>query len=314
MLEKLDKYTAIGLVNATRRRTRTTLGLAVLIALLVVAQTFGQSSVRPADVIDAVLGGRGGDNANGDFQFITPREGGFTFGDVMRVSIATQLSTLPIASASAGVLFQEDTSTGVLVPSRDGLGPIFSERAETIGKGRWYAAITRQQFQFANLESADATNFRALNPDGTPLSITGSGLQQPLFTSPITSGIRLDLRLDQNVGMVTYGLTRRLDVSATLTSIQTSMELQAFDGVIHSNADVGFGGGFGSPGTYGAARATRDGLGDTTLRVKGMLLKRTSATLSAGVDVRLPTGKALDFHGVGTIGAKPFVAISFSPG
>lgn len=352
---------SIPTARGARDRHLIALRRAVVVAILACSATSylpAQSSLRPAEVLEAALGQRPqigvstpvdpflgdiGSFANiitsSDFYQTLPQTTIQTdLLGPLNAGIATQLSTLPIASASSGVVYSEDKATGVLVPSRDSLGPIFSERPETIGRGRWYFAFTRQQFRFDNLEGADPTNFKALDEGGDPTFVSLSGVQQ--LTAPTTSGIHMDLRLDQNVALVTYGLTRRLDVSAVLTTIRSSVAVDAFDALIHNTGDPlpgseggcfcgqtysfadslnSFDGqdqwgleGFRLNGRYGSARATASGLGDTTIRVKAMLLKRQFANIAAGVDARVPTGKALDYHGVGAWGLKPFVAVSFN--
>ncbi len=70
----------------------------------------------------------------------------------LNVGIASQLSALPIASPASGVIFKEDPATGAMLPSSDSLGPILTERAETIGKKRFFMGFTRQQFRFDRIE------------------------------------------------------------------------------------------------------------------------------------------------------------------
>jgi Putative MetA-pathway of phenol degradation len=54
-----------------------------------------------------------------------------------------------------------------------------------------------------------------------------------------------------------------------------------------------------------------NGIGDITLRVKGIAWKGERAGLGLGVDIRLPTGDSLNFLGAGAAGFKPFVVWSY---
>ena len=252
------------------------------------------------------------------------------------IGIATQLSTLPIASPASGVIFREDVETGVVVPAAESLGTILTERAETIGKRRFYAGFTRQQFRFDRLEGRKLGSLTALDPGGVDTRILQDGARQT--TSPTTMGTQIDLRLDQNIVFVTYGLTNRFDVSAAMTWVNATASALAFDAQIHNTGDPfaqgtcwcaqtfdvnlsrqtfeqDFGrSGLVLPGIFGRARASSTGIGDTLLRFKGAVLQGERAALALGADVRLPTGDELDYHGAGAAGFKPFAAVSLHSG
>src|SRR5690242_18689932 len=49
-------------------------------------------------------------------------------------SVATELSNLPLPSPASGLRYAFDPAQGVYVPSVQSLGPILTERGETIGK------------------------------------------------------------------------------------------------------------------------------------------------------------------------------------
>ncbi len=66
-------------------------------------------------------------------------------------SIATALSVLPLASPASGVITKTDPVTGAELPSSISLGPIFTERAETIGKHKLYIGVSSQNFHFTSL-------------------------------------------------------------------------------------------------------------------------------------------------------------------
>lgn len=259
-------------------------------------------------------------------------------GDLMRpfnIGIATQLSVLPVASPASGVVFREDPATGAALPSSASLGPILTERAETIGKRRFYMGFTRQQFRFNKLEGNNLHSFRALDRGGSPTNVVQGTARQ--LTSPTTMDMNVDLKLDQNVAFFTYGLTSRLDASLGLTWVNSTVSAVASNAEIHNVGDPGAAGGtcwcaqtynvnqsrdtFGTDfgrsgfklnGPFGSARMTSTGIGDTLVRVKGTVLERPSAAFALGLDLRLPSGKAEDYHGSGSTGVKPFAALSLN--
>ena len=259
-----------------------------------------------------------------------------TLARPFNIGIATQLATLPIASPASGVIFKEDPSTGAALPAQQSLGPILTERAETIGKRRFFAAFTRQQFRFDKLEGQDIGNLRTLDPGGVSTRILQGGVRQS--TSPTTIGTQIKLGIDQNIAIFTYGLTNRLDVTAALSWVHSQVSARAFDGQIYNTGNPFAGGtcwcaqtwspqssantfasdfgasGFVANGVLGAAGRSSTGIGDTLIRVKGTVLQGSHAALAVGGDLRLPTGEELDFHGSGATGFKPFLALSLHSG
>ena len=51
--------------------------------------------------------------------------------------LAAQLSTFPLASSAGGFTYQLDPSLGVLTRATDSFGPIYADRADSIGKGKF---------------------------------------------------------------------------------------------------------------------------------------------------------------------------------
>ena len=55
-------------------------------------------------------------------------------GGVINQALVSQLSTFPIASTSGGFTYEYDASVGSFTRVSDSFGPLFTERAQTIGK------------------------------------------------------------------------------------------------------------------------------------------------------------------------------------
>jgi hypothetical protein len=92
--------------------------------------------------------------------------------------------------------------------------------------------------------------------------------------------------------------------SATDTQAQASANLDPRC-LNHTFPDSSFTGG-GSNANNSAA-----GIGDLVARVKWNAWHGERANLAAGIDVRFPTGDALNFLGSGSYGAKPFAVFSY---
>src|SRR5262245_46828416 len=64
-------------------------------------------------------------------------------------AVATSVGNLPIGATSGGTTFRFEA--GVPVKTSTSAGPIFAERAQTLGKGRTVVGISRNSFHFASL-------------------------------------------------------------------------------------------------------------------------------------------------------------------
>jgi hypothetical protein len=215
-------------------------------------------------------------------------------------ALGSQLSLLPTASPASGITLRFDPGAGVLVRSTESLGPILSERAETIGKHRLFLGFTFQRIGFDSLDGSDLKNL--------PLEFrvrvcNAGGVCDPTDTVVATQN-RVDLKVNQYNSIATYGLTNRIDVSVTVPFETVLL------GMSRKSSDVLQ----GDPSIFPAPVFARDqssGIGDVVARAKGTIFSGERFGLAAGVDVRFPTGDALNFLGSGAWGTKPFLAASY---
>src|SRR5271155_6232738 len=108
-------------------------------------------------------------------------------------AVGSQLGDLPLASPASGIIYVYDPKLNLPVPSNDTLGPILTQRAETIGRHKVYIALTYQFFRFENIDSVSMKNI--------PILLTtqsGNALTQ--------SNNRLDLTAHQFALYATFGL------------------------------------------------------------------------------------------------------------
>ncbi len=75
-----------------------------------------------------------------------------TLNQTLGTAIATQLAILPIVSPASGFTYKYDPSAGAFERSTTTFGPIYTERAETIGEGKFYFGISYQRFRFDKLD------------------------------------------------------------------------------------------------------------------------------------------------------------------
>jgi hypothetical protein len=244
----------------------------------------------------------------------------------LSAAVSQELSILPLASPASAITFTFDKTLGVFTRSTESFGPIFGERAETIGRHRIYFGANYQFFSFSTLDGINLDRLPAVFKH-VEFPIGG---QFPQFEQDyITTDNRIDLKLHQFTFFGTFGLTNRIDVSIAVPVLDVSMGVNSAAHIVRVPAcelagncsdPSSFGGEYhffdaanpvaSTDHTFTTARSAT-GIGDVVLRVKSTLIKRERLALAGGVDLRLPTGDELNFLGSGAAGVKPFAAASY---
>jgi hypothetical protein len=206
-------------------------------------------------------------------------------------AVATALSNLPVASSASALRYTFDPQLGVYVPSPQSLGPILTERAETIGKDKFFVSLTYQRFQFDHLDQLDFGSVNFQIPVQLPGAIPGV----------IDTNSALSLTISQTTAQFTYGVENWLDVSFALPVVTSSLQFstQATVSVL-PNTPIFF-----LP--QSSVKQSSTGLGDGLARIKAKLLEHRGFTLGIAGDVRVPTGDEFNYHGAGAYGVKPFL-------
>jgi len=230
------------------------------------------------------------------------------------VALATQLLTVPFPSPASGYTYTFDETLGVFNRSTQSFGPILTDRAETIGKGKFTFGFTYQKFSFDKMEGVPL--------DSVPAVFTHDGFELGGGRSDLVE-TQNDIRVDVSrfIAFLNYGVTDRFDISAAIPVIDTSISATSnatIDRIgTSSNPLVHFyddgNGGIGNQRLYQAS-GSATGLGDILLRLKGTAVKSGSTAIGLLVDVRFPTGDEEDLLGSGAWGVKPILAMSFGGG
>lgn len=230
-------------------------------------------------------------------------------------ALASQLTSLPLPSTAAGFTYTYDPTLGIYNRSAQSFGPILAERAETIGKDRFYVGFSFQHFSFDTMDGVDLDRF--------PVVFTHSPTVDPqslFLRDVVTAQNVIDVQIGQLTTFFTYGITDRLDVSVAAPFVSAQLDVISDTTIrrIGTAPDPTF------PHTFSSGRdvnrhtfssgSSASGLGDVVLRVKGTATKWERAALALGADLRLPTGDELDFLGTGAVGFKPFVVVSYNYG
>jgi len=245
-------------------------------------------------------------------------------------ALGSSVGSIPIGSTSGGETFRFEG--GVPVRTSTSAGPIFAERAQTLGRGRVLAGISRTGFSFATLRGVDINNidltFTHQNVDfegcdaefGGDCSLHGV----PDLENDVME-FHLSMHLDVSVTSMyfTYGVTDRLDLGVVVPIVQADFRGE-------SNAQmVPFGGTsaahfFGGDTDHPVLSARRQslgsaaGLGDVALRAKLNLRGTADAGFAVLLDGRFPTGSEEDLLGSGKFAGRALMILNtrfgdFSP-
>lgn len=282
------------------------------------------------------LGGSGNPNnpnsirAHGDHFVPAAVEGNATIITFLTNSIAASISNVPVSAASGGSTFRFEG--GAPVRTSVSAGPVFGERAQTLGRGRALVGLHRSGAAFQALRGV---NLHDVNLRFTHENVDFEGCDA-LFVGDCTqmgtpdwenATIDLRLRLDVDITvtsfLMTYGLTDRIDVGVVVPVVHTSLRGQ-------SEAEiVPFGGGlaphfFGGTPESPVLTASRfvdgssTGLGDVAARMKISVRQAAPVSVAVLAEGRVPTGDENDLLGAGSFAGRGLAILSgrfgaFSP-
>jgi len=233
---------------------------------------------------------------------------------LVNIALTSQLAGIPLPSPASGFTYKFDSSTGTFLRSTSSFGPILSDRAETIGRGRVAFGFTSQFFSFDHLDGVPLTDIPAVfRHDAFQ---TGGGR-----TDVVSTANTIQASVNQFAGALTYGITDRVDVSLAVPLVSTHLSLLSNAQIfrlgtgtavqVHYFRDDLAIGGYGSTHQY-FIEGSESGIGDLFIRSKATLLREGTRALATGVDVRLPTGDEQNLLGAGALGVRPFAAFSAS--
>jgi outer membrane putative beta-barrel porin/alpha-amylase len=218
--------------------------------------------------------------------------------DFFTDAIGNAVANVPISSSSGGVTFS--FRSGAPVKTSVSSGPIFAERAQTLGRGRVLAG--------ANVTGLSFRTFRGLPLDEMEFNFNHQNVGSPVYGDPefendvIQVRTSLDLSLIVTTAFVTYGLLDNVDIGVAVPLVRTSLSGTSTGEVIPFGPNTPHF--FGTPGNQsltatGSTDGSSTGLGDIAARVKINLAQSDASGFALFGDVRLPTGSEEDFRGSG---------------
>jgi hypothetical protein len=249
--------------------------------------------------------------------------------------LATQFATFPLGSSTGGLTYVFDETLGTLRRGSASFGPLFAERALTIGRRKFNAGFNYQRTSYRSFEGHDLDDGSVkfylrhqdccgfTNPaDGQGFSSTvgdGTRLNPPFEGDIIEAALSLEATTHTTALFVNYGLTSNWDVGLAVpvvkVSLDASVEARIIRLVTSTAPNTHTFEYFNPDRTLIVERAgSASGLGDIVLRSKYRVLSAAGGGLAAAVDLRLPTGDEDDLLGTGGVQAKMLLIASTERG
>jgi hypothetical protein len=241
-------------------------------------------------------------------------------------ALASRVANVPIGATTSGETFRFEG--GVPVSTSTSAGPIFAERAQTLGRGRILAGVNRSSASFTSLRGVPLSKLRLLF---THENVDFAGCAQQFADDCAKMGVpvlendlmQFDLNLSVHVDVtsffVTYGISDHVDFGLVVPLMSTT-----FSGTSEAQI-IPFGGttathffaGTSDAPVLSASRtssASAFGLGDVSARLKVDLRQSQNTGVALLFDARLPTGDPADLLGAGHFVGRAVAILSSSVG
>lgn len=245
-------------------------------------------------------------------------------------ALGVSIGSIPIGSTSGGETFRFEAGLPVLVSTSS--GPIFAERAQTLGRGHMLVGISRTGFRFATLRGVDMGN---INLVFTHQNVNFPGCSQQfgadcaLYGVPRLENDAMDFHLSMDLDVrvtsmyFTYGVGDRFDFGVVVPIVQSEFRGQSDAQIRPFGGDSAFHYFAGTPSNpvltaHRESLGSAAGLGDVALRLKLNFRNAPEGGFAVLIDGRFPTGSQRDLLGSGKFSGRALMIFNakiadFSP-
>ncbi|MEK7290870.1 MAG: hypothetical protein AAB013_03045 [Planctomycetota bacterium] len=207
----------------------------------------------------------------------------------------TEKGAFPVSSTGGGFTFQYDSELEVFTRTTDSLGPVFAERASTLGKGKINFGFSYTYINYSTLQGEDLHNLESVVPLDEEQK--NKNLLQMDFD------VNIETNLFSFYG--TYGITDKWDVSILIPVMQVQLDVDSNAKIVNQTKEKGSG---GKPLGYSldsgetisdSVSGASTGIGDIFLRSKYNLFTSSWIDFAPALDVKLQTGDDDELLGTG---------------
>jgi hypothetical protein len=232
-------------------------------------------------------------------------------------AIGVSVGNVPVSAASSGTTFSFEG--GLPVKTSSSAGPIFAERAQTLGRGRFFLGANVTALHFERLRGVPLDN---LSLNFAHQDVDPAGLGDPSYESDLIQ-VRVAMDIDLLVTSVfaSWGIVDGVDLSVSVPLVHTSVKGASVAQVIP------FGSGTATPHYFGtdasgnpvlsavaATEGSASGIGDVAGRVKINVFQSRTVGVALLVDGRFPTGDEANLLGAGRFAGRGLGVVSLRLG
>ena len=286
--------------------------IALIISLLILLSWSRDSVAALKDLIPGLYGGDGI-----TLTTISTHTAHFTTQSLVNLNnlstqIGSEIGAFPFSSSVGAFSYAFDKQTGSFVKSSRSLGPIFAERAETLGRGKFNFGVSLSSFTLHRFEGQDLDNITVVAPH-IPDSQLLPTVREGFENDDILINVDTDIDIRKFSFTTTYGITDQLDFGFVIPFIEIDMNVRALAQIVVSpiNPTPTVHSFVGAPDQpFDTASAHASGLGDIVLRSKYQILKSDVINAAAMIQAKLATGDEDNFLGTGDTNIKPILVLS----
>lgn len=238
------------------------------------------------------------------------------FGDRLR----SQFANFPLGSSTGGFTYTFDEQTGTFSRASASFGPSFTERARTIGRGRFSAGFNYQYTKFDTFGDVSLTDGSltfylphtdCCSPAAPPPSPNVPGLEGDLLETALI----LKARTNTFAFLGSVGVTDRFDLGVVIPVASVDLDATVNATIIRLATSTTptvhtFVQGQDQTRAVFTDSGSATGIGDIVVRSKYMLYSQGETGFAAGFDLRLPTGDEENLLGLGTTQGRAYAIVS----
>ncbi len=283
-----------------------------LVALVLI---LGGRESRARDLRDIIPGLYGGDGIT-----LAPASGHsphFTVASAASINrlnsqISGEIAIFPFSSSQGGFTYAFDPGQSTFVRTTQTLGPMFAEKAATLGRGKLNFNASYTFYNFDRFQGEELSDLRVTAGHQAD-SIGNPNVREGFEEDTLLITLDLDIRVRLFTLAATYGVTDNLDVGILVPIVNVKFRVKSNARIINSPDNPTpevhtFAGALDNPFDEASGDAT--GIGDIVLRAKYHLLSSEIVDVSGAVLTQLGTGDASNFLGRGSTSIRPFLILS----
>jgi len=212
-----------------------------------------------------------------------------------------QAADFPAISMAPGLTFRYDSQAQLFERVASSLGPVFVERAQTLGQGNFELGVSYLFIDFDQLDGNDLDRI-GFTAHHSPDPISGNDTATVRFE-------RFTLQSHVASFFTTYGVTDRWDVNFLLPLVSTYWSMRSRAHLDNESGPPHFFDDHSTERMF-SAHDDKTGFGDLQVRTKYHLVRSELFNLASGLALRVPTGEEENFQGIGNTTLNTFLALS----